>query len=206
MPWQTFKSLIYLVFAFFYAVLSEAHQPYRDNLPQSTVEIYRSLFQYAETLEFNKIKNYLVLLKPVTTVLREKFKFDFEKELLGGLNKKDKTIIVKSLQVLIYFDIKELSSAVKELGQGTLAIEEAKDNMQTAYLTYLLLSPILQENHFVIDQQIKKKFRMLILTLIRITPYPGEVLNISDHKTSIDALNQWIIEIDTALKTALELK
>lgn len=206
MPWQIFKKLIFLVLTLFCTALSATHQPYRDNLSQSTVEIYRALFQYIEKSEFDKIKSYLLLLKPLTTTLQQKYKIDFEKELSNTVNKKDKILLQKTLQHLVYFDVIDLLHSVTELEQGVFIVEHAKESAQTAYLSYLFISPFLQENHFTLDQDIKNKLRRIVLTLVRITPYKDEPVDVSVQKKALNEVNQWIAEIDTALKIGLELQ
>ncbi|MBI4356366.1 MAG: hypothetical protein HY559_00595 [Gammaproteobacteria bacterium] len=192
-----------LTIALFCISFSASPQPYRNNLSHSPQEIYKSLLTFAQAQEFDKVKSYALFLTPVTQAFKEKYKVDIEKELVFALNKKDRVAVEKVLQALIYLDIKDLISVALEGGEENFDIEQAKAKMQAAYLSYLLLSPFIQGNHFASDQGIKRKFRTIVLTLVRATPYKGEVLDPALKKAYWSMINQWMTEMDKELKLAL---
>lgn len=205
MLWRIFNLTTVLVVAVLCVSLSASAQPYRDTLSQSTQEIHKSLLLHAKAQEFDKVKSYVLLIKPLTAVFQQKFGIDIEKELETALNKKDRGEVEKALYHLIYLDIKDLLILAEGKGKETFDIEHAKTTVQAAYLNYLLLSSAVQENHFAADQTIKNKFRKLVLMLVRATPYKKEGLELSVEEKQRREINQGRIEIERELMAALEL-
>lgn len=201
---MTWRILTLGLWAVVWASFSLAHESYRENLPQPTVEIHKSLLQYAENREFDKIKNYLNLLKSLTATFQEKFGINIEKEILTALSQKEVTLVEKTLQHFIYLDIQDLLSIAKTWSKGSFNIEHAKTDIQAAYLNYLLLSPFAQEKHFSSDQKIKNLFRKVNLSLIRITPYKNETVDTVPQKAKINEMQEWITEIEDLLKAIWE--
>jgi hypothetical protein len=110
--------------------------------------------------------------------------------------------VLRAAQQLVLLDLKEMLETAQEM-MGT-SLDQAKSVLKAAYLTYLLLSPYIQRDHFTTDQKVRKNFRAAILTLIASTPYQEEKREAT--KATVDRLDKvkdLIMEIEREIGEAL---
>jgi len=176
-------------------------QPYRDQMPQPSSEINRKLMTYAQSSDFEGFEQTLPSIKPLLDAFLAKFGAKVEFNMRPAINSRDKARLIKATQQLIYLDLKDLMNLTLE-SMG-LSTDKATVQMKSAYLNYLILSPIIEKTYFPSDQKVKNNFRTAVLSLENYAASSKGKVATPEHTGSLDQnkkfIGQLMIEIDLEL-------
>lgn len=130
----------------------------RARLKTPPVEIYQSMLRFVEKQDYEKIEMSLSFIKPVTAAIKSRWDVDMKEMIHGSVVGRDKDMIRRSVQKLIFLD---MASLLYEGIDEDRPPKKRKVQIRTAYLNYLLLSSTVKERKFLADQGIRKIFRGL---------------------------------------------
>lgn len=172
-------------------VLSATAQ--RAKLKTPPVKIYQSMLRFADKGDYGKIEASLTFIKPIILPIKKKWKINMEREIRESVGKQDKTVVLLSIQKLIFLDMESLmyTSIDKELPDKKRGVQ-----IRTAYLNYLLLSPTIKKKKFLADQRVKKAFRRLHAS-VETSPYARSVpgVNFTAMENQIHAIEEEMIKL-----------
>ena len=187
------KLFVTFVFLFLYSSLSVSRleaQSYRTNLEIAPTDVYKSVFEYIEKKDYEKIRVALTYVSPVLDTIKSKFGVDLKPEIETALNKKDIPSLIASMRKLTFYDLKDILNAI--VNEGNL---QTADKLQAwikmAYLDYLFLSPVIvaEKKGFAADQEIKRIFKKAHGALSGYSPYVQEEKGV-DPKLFAEYTNQ----------------
>lgn len=160
-PWSISNGIVkrvpLLILLLLFLTDAGGAQPYRDTLPRPLPEVYEEIFFHTHGRNYRAAAESLSTLHPLIRHLETKYKVVLMERYLQFINQENYIGLLRTLQHLIYLDVKDLLFESTQEINGSL--EEARRHLRMAYRNYLLLSPYVQGEQILVDWQIKNLFR-----------------------------------------------
>lgn len=147
---------ISFIFSLFLASVGTA-QEYRLGLDPPAIEIYKSMLEFAETKNYDKITGSWEFLGDIPMQIHNKFGINLEKEINNSVKAQNRKRTVSAVRKLIFYDIKDIFSVIvsgQEVNPAYL-----KGLIKAAYLDYLQLTAAVEKTEAKIDDRIKQSFK-----------------------------------------------
>jgi hypothetical protein len=174
------KTRLFVTFAyiFLYSSLSVScleAQSYRSSLEIAPTDVYKTVFDYIEKRDYERIGVALSYVSPVLDTIKNKFGVDLKPEIETALNKKDSPSLIASIRKLTFYDLKDILNAIVNEGEFQ-TVDKLQAWIKMAYLDYLFLSPVIvaEKKGFAADQEIKRIFKKAHGALSGDSPYTLE--------------------------------
>ncbi len=172
---RAFTSIIAIFIYYSLFVPKLEAQSYRSNLEIASTDVYKTVFDYIEKRDYEKIRLALSYVSPVLDTIKSKFGVDLKSELETALNNKDTTSLIASMRKLTFYDLKDILNAIVNEGKFQ-TVDKLQAWIKMAYLDYLFLSPVIVDDKkgFSADQEIKRTFKKAHGALSGYSPYTQE--------------------------------
>ncbi|MFQ5455783.1 MAG: hypothetical protein ACE5EA_06210 [Nitrospirota bacterium] len=168
------KIYIILSVVFIFSIISSLMpcigygQTYRDNLIIPSHKIFENILKYQRRKDYEKIGKLIDMTSNLIANLDKKYKMNIESRLKKSLKDKNDDEIIRFTYKLIILDMKDLfGNGIDFMKVSSEYKEKANAKFKTAYLDYLVLSPIMEKKDFNSDLIIKNKFRKAVTTNIK---------------------------------------
>ncbi|MFQ5780238.1 MAG: hypothetical protein ACE5HN_05570 [Nitrospiria bacterium] len=127
--------------------------------PEKVNHVYKEMLFHAQTRSIDAVARLLPVITPMTQYFKEEYGVDSADEIQRAIPQGYEAI-VRAIQRLIYIDMgHHYKNSLNEIDASR---ETAREHLISAFRDYLLLSPTVQVDHFLIDQKIKNRFRRAV--------------------------------------------